>query len=97
MYEQTKGVIPEGFVVRHTCDNPKCLNPDHLIVGTVDDNVSDRVERLRTNNHVSKELVPEIVKLREEGLSQKCVAEKVGCSQMWISKFERGLFKRFKM
>lgn len=46
-YELANGPIPEGMVVRHTCDNPRCVRPDHLIVGTVADNVRDCAERGR--------------------------------------------------
>lgn len=42
-----KGAIPLGHVVRHTCDNRRCVNPAHLIVGTPADNVKDMVERNR--------------------------------------------------
>lgn len=38
---------PAGMVVRHTCDNPPCCNPAHLILGTVRDNVQDCVRRGR--------------------------------------------------
>lgn len=38
----------EGYVVRHTCDNPRCINPQHLILGTTQDNVDDRVARGRS-------------------------------------------------
>lgn len=38
----------DGIVIRHTCDNPRCINPDHLIAGTHADNVRDRVERNRS-------------------------------------------------
>jgi len=47
VYELYSGEIPKGFVIRHTCDNPSCINPDHLLVGTHADNVADKVSRDR--------------------------------------------------
>ncbi len=47
-YRIGKGEIPAEMVVRHTCDNPLCCNPEHLILGTHVDNVSDRVDRDRS-------------------------------------------------
>lgn len=40
-YERSNGVIPDGLCVLHRCDNPPCLNPDHLFVGTRGDNAKD--------------------------------------------------------
>lgn len=37
-----------GKVVRHTCDNPRCINPQHLLIGTQADNNRDRAERKRS-------------------------------------------------
>lgn len=48
IYEDIHGAIPPGLVIRHTCDNPSCANPEHLIIGTHADNVADCVERGRT-------------------------------------------------
>ena len=38
----------EGQVVRHTCDNTRCVNPEHLLIGTLADNNRDRAERGRS-------------------------------------------------
>jgi hypothetical protein len=43
-----KGYIPKGMYVLHSCDNPRCVNPDHLRLGTAHDNNMDQVERNRT-------------------------------------------------
>jgi hypothetical protein len=43
----THGTIEPDRVIRHTCDNPPCINPDHLLVGTQADNIKDRQDRGR--------------------------------------------------
>lgn len=46
-YQTAKGAIPEGLHVLHSCDRPLCVNPIHLSVGTVQDNVDDMMTKGR--------------------------------------------------
>ena len=46
-YKECFGEIPEGMIVRHKCDNPLCINPEHLELGTHQDNTNDKISRGR--------------------------------------------------
>ena len=50
MITKGNGEIPKGFIVRHSCDNRSCINPDHLLLGTKQDNMNDMVNRKRSNH-----------------------------------------------
>lgn len=56
-YCKARGILLteiKGKVIRHTCDNARCINPKHLIVGTHVDNMADRCSRGRTNKGVGR-------------------------------------------
>lgn len=54
-YELTVGPIPDGMWVLHRCDNPPCVNPEHLFLGTRQDNIDDMVAkgRQRSGGHAT--------------------------------------------
>lgn len=46
-WEKKNGPIPDGMKIRHKCDNPPCINDDHLEIGTQGDNIRDMDDRGR--------------------------------------------------
>lgn len=67
VYCEANGLHPDeikGKVIRHTCDNPRCINPNHLIIGSHQDNSDDMKERGRSSKgaaHPVSKLTPESV------------------------------------
>lgn len=88
-YQLSKGWgIPYKLHVRHSCDNPSCVNPDHLSLGTAKDNAQDKVDRGRAQNGeaiatgvLTQTLVLAIRAMKLElGYSQREIAKRFGIS-----------------
>lgn len=94
VWVQTNGEIPEGLIIRHLCNNPACINIEHLALGTIADNNNDKVLAGTTNRgskcnlaKLNQEQVLEIRKIHAEGLAtQKELAKKYGVHQSAISR-----------
>ena len=72
-------------IVRHTCDNPRCVNPDHLVIGTMADNAQDMVNRDRSTRgersstaKLTDSLVLALRKEYSDGATLKALASKYG-------------------
>lgn len=76
------GEIPIGYVIRHKCDNPECMELSHLELGLPKDNTADAKVRNRLigPRKVNKELADKINDLRKAGSSLKQIAAITGLS-----------------
>jgi hypothetical protein len=52
LWERERGPIPEGMVIMHTCDNPPCVNLEHLRLGTQAENLADMKAKGRSQKWV---------------------------------------------
>jgi hypothetical protein len=88
--EMVHGPIPEGMVVMHTCDNPPCVNPDHLVIASHRDNVLDKYRKGR--GHKQKLTASDADEIRESRgkITQKALAERFGVTRSTINDIQNG-------
>ena len=96
-----------GKVIRHTCDNPACHNPEHLLIGTQSDNMLDMYARGRQHSSytgvpndshgmcvLTNEQVLEIRELAEAGVSRRELRERYGMSKSQIQRIVTGASRK---
>jgi len=88
-YEQAYEPIPDGMYVCHTCDNPSCVNPEHLFLGTHQDNMDDMTKKDRKPkgefSKAHKLTDEEVLEIRASSETQQELADRFGVSQRNIS------------
>lgn len=91
------GVLPQQLLL-HSCDNPKCVNPDHLREGTQFENMKDKTSRNRQqkgqshpHSKLTESEVKEILLLLKKGVLQKEIAKKFNTVSSNISLINRRL------
>lgn len=97
-YELHKGAISDGMVVMHKCDNPACVNPDHLEVGTYKDNTADMINKGRKvvvaprgENHVKARLTEQqVLEIRASSDRHVDWARRLGVDPSTIRRIREG-------
>lgn len=83
----------KGLVVMHLCDNRPCINPDHLRLGSQQENIQDMTNKKRQAvgvNHGSSKLTEaDVIAIRGSSLTQKELAENYGVDSKTIMKVVR--------
>lgn len=98
-YEMHKGPIGDGLFVCHGCDNPLCVNPDHLFLGTNADNMRDCVAKGRLRPHAgghasaarsAKLTAGDVLDIRRSSEKPPRLAEKYGVTATLIRRVQSG-------
>jgi hypothetical protein len=98
------GAIPDGMLILHKCDNPYCVNPDHLFMGTHKDNTADMFRKGRGGTRGPKAgeapyarlSVDDVIAIRGSNASSKATAVKYGVASCTISNIRSGRSRRLK-
>jgi hypothetical protein len=83
------GKIPDGMHVLHTCDNRCCVNPDHLFLGTNNDNVADKVAKGRQSkgerSSLAKLNAALVNEIRNSSETDRAIGQRLGIGKSTIN------------
>lgn len=93
-YEVHRGSIPEGMFVLHCCDNPGCVNPEHLFLGTHAANMADMVFKGRQPrglaNGQTKLTAADVIAIRSANGRHHEIADRFGISRATVTHIRSG-------
>lgn len=90
-YELFCEPVPDGMLVCHSCDNPGCVNPEHLFLGTQCDNMADMRSKGRDGGRAKLSKADVLAIRAASGLTQRELGERFGVTQQQISNIRVGL------
>lgn len=99
-WEFQHGKAPDRMCVCHVCDNPKCVRPDHLFIGSYSDNMQDCSKKGRLNHYfgesspaakLTEAQVLEIRRAHAQGARMSDLARRYGLTQSSIALIVRGI------
>ena len=98
-FEFYVGPIPNLILVCHSCDNPSCINPEHLFLGSPKDNTQDMIKKQRRpvlsgddhpNAKLTEHQAHEIKQLRKQNVPLRSIANQYGISFQTVSSIAKG-------
>ena len=89
-FELYKEKIPSGLNILHSCDNTVCVNPDHLRVGTQQENMTDMILKRRKSTKLNEVQVLEIRSLGNSGLSFRKIGAMYGVGETAVGRIVSG-------
>jgi hypothetical protein len=93
-WELVHGLIPKGMQVLHRCDNPGCVNPNHLFLGTQTDNIYDMTAKgrhYRGERHKSAKLTEsDVISIRMFDIPTRALSNLYGVNRASIRAIKRG-------
>ena len=89
-FSASTGIDIAGMSVLHYCDNPSCVNPNHLHVGTQAQNMNERSQRGRAGKIINQSVADDIRAMISLGSSQRATAEAFGVSQKLVWSINKG-------